>query len=144
MNYISYFTVYVFFSSRRRHTRCALVTGVQTLLFRSPSAAAALGKAEEDAGDRNQKQGGDRHRQQGEAAPRPARARMAPGRLGVGRVGPVDRRLAARHLAPRRGRLLAVSDHAPSSLTSWPARQQPTAVAAWAGSSGTERQSPRL
>src|SRR3546814_4366350 len=25
-----------FFSSRRRHTRCALVTGVQTLLFRSP------------------------------------------------------------------------------------------------------------
>src|SRR3546814_11116371 len=85
MNYISYFTVYVFFSSRRRHTRCALVTGVQTLLFRSPSAAAALGKAEEDAGDRNQKQGGDRHRQQGEAAPRPARARMAPGRLGVGR-----------------------------------------------------------
>src|SRR3546814_1531458 len=24
-----------FFSSRRRHTRCALVTGVQTLLFRS-------------------------------------------------------------------------------------------------------------
>src|SRR3546814_5352562 len=25
-----------FFSSRRRHTRCALVTGVQTWLFRSP------------------------------------------------------------------------------------------------------------
>src|SRR3546814_8968366 len=24
-----------FFSSRRRHTRCALVTGVQTVLFRS-------------------------------------------------------------------------------------------------------------
>src|SRR3546814_9546942 len=26
----SYFIVFVFFSSRRRHTRCALVTGVQT------------------------------------------------------------------------------------------------------------------
>src|SRR3546814_9197840 len=26
---------YFFFSSRRRHTRCALVTGVQTVLFRS-------------------------------------------------------------------------------------------------------------
>src|SRR3546814_1830003 len=25
-----------FFSSRRRHTRCALVTGVQTCAFRSP------------------------------------------------------------------------------------------------------------
>src|SRR3546814_7514261 len=25
----------LFFSSRRRHTRCALVTGVQTVLFRS-------------------------------------------------------------------------------------------------------------
>src|SRR3546814_19655987 len=99
------------------------------------SAAAALGKAEEDAGDRNQKQGGDRHRQQGEAAPRPARARMAPGRLGAGRVGPVDRRLAARHLAPRPGRLLAVSDHPPSSLTAWPALPQPPAVAARAASS---------
>src|SRR3546814_3093311 len=30
--------IYVFFfSSRRRHTRCALVTGVQTWLFRSPT-----------------------------------------------------------------------------------------------------------
>src|SRR3546814_5229254 len=28
-----------FFSSRRRHTRCALVTGVQRVLFRSPEAA---------------------------------------------------------------------------------------------------------
>src|SRR3546814_2071702 len=27
--------LFFFFSSRRRHTRCALVTGVQTLLFRS-------------------------------------------------------------------------------------------------------------
>src|SRR3546814_6802095 len=27
--------VYFFFSSRRRHTRCALVTGVQTCAFRS-------------------------------------------------------------------------------------------------------------
>src|SRR3546814_10561460 len=26
---------FFFFSSRRRHTRCALVTGVQTVLFRS-------------------------------------------------------------------------------------------------------------
>src|SRR3546814_2622300 len=29
------FCVVFFFSSRRRHTRCALVTGVQTVLFRS-------------------------------------------------------------------------------------------------------------
>src|SRR3546814_3562012 len=29
--------VFVFFSSRRRHTRCALVTGVQTWLFRAPA-----------------------------------------------------------------------------------------------------------
>src|SRR3546814_6421682 len=28
-----------FFSSRRRHTRCALVTGVQRVLFRSPERA---------------------------------------------------------------------------------------------------------
>src|SRR3546814_8509606 len=27
--------LFFFFSSRRRHTRCALVTGVQTVLFRS-------------------------------------------------------------------------------------------------------------
>src|SRR3546814_6612513 len=31
------FIVFCFFSSRRRHTRCALVTGVQTVLFRSPA-----------------------------------------------------------------------------------------------------------
>src|SRR3546814_16065977 len=31
-----------FFSSRRRHTRCALVTGVQTLLFRSVYAGSGL------------------------------------------------------------------------------------------------------
>src|SRR3546814_2635057 len=29
------FVFVFFFSSRRRHTRCALVTGVQTVLFRS-------------------------------------------------------------------------------------------------------------
>src|SRR3546814_10452467 len=29
------FVYFFFFSSRRRHTRCALVTGVQTVLFRS-------------------------------------------------------------------------------------------------------------
>src|SRR3546814_9251853 len=29
------FELFFFFSSRRRHTRCALVTGVQTWLFRS-------------------------------------------------------------------------------------------------------------
>src|SRR3546814_8914058 len=29
------FYLYFFFSSRRRHTRCALVTGVQRVLFRS-------------------------------------------------------------------------------------------------------------
>src|SRR3546814_1888747 len=36
---VSYLMILVwssfFFSSRRRHTRCALVTGVQTVLFRS-------------------------------------------------------------------------------------------------------------
>src|SRR3546814_2929765 len=31
-----------FFSSRRRHTRCALVTGVQTCVFRSNLPSAAL------------------------------------------------------------------------------------------------------
>src|SRR3546814_5039514 len=34
--------LYFFFSSRRRHTRCALVTGVQRVLFRSIAAAASL------------------------------------------------------------------------------------------------------
>src|SRR3546814_6790770 len=34
---------FLFFSSRRRHTSCALVTGVQRVLFRSR--CAALGKA---------------------------------------------------------------------------------------------------
>src|SRR3546814_4366168 len=34
---------YVYFSSRRRHTRCALVTGVQTWLFRSAVEAGAQG-----------------------------------------------------------------------------------------------------
>src|SRR3546814_10725153 len=29
--------LFFFFSSRRRHTRCALVTGVQRVLFRSPT-----------------------------------------------------------------------------------------------------------
>src|SRR3546814_17602130 len=33
-----------FFSSRRRHTRCALVTGFQTVLFRSDRFAARLGR----------------------------------------------------------------------------------------------------
>src|SRR3546814_3921029 len=31
---------FFFFSSRRRHTRCALVTGVQTVLFRSAGSGA--------------------------------------------------------------------------------------------------------
>src|SRR3546814_2671020 len=31
-----YYVLLFFFSSRRRHTRCALVTGVQRVLFRSP------------------------------------------------------------------------------------------------------------
>src|SRR3546814_4501988 len=35
--YSRFFYLFVFFfSSRRRHTRCALVTGVQSVLFRSP------------------------------------------------------------------------------------------------------------
>src|SRR3546814_7441548 len=33
--------VFFFFSSRRRHTRCALVTGVRRVLFRSAQALAA-------------------------------------------------------------------------------------------------------
>src|SRR3546814_3534457 len=33
-------TLVFFFSSRRRHTKCALVTGVQTVLFRSVHAVA--------------------------------------------------------------------------------------------------------
>src|SRR3546814_5642150 len=35
--------VLFFFSSRRRHTRCALVTGVQTVLFRSVPAVLIAG-----------------------------------------------------------------------------------------------------
>src|SRR3546814_3101312 len=40
------FVVFFFFSSRRRHTRCALVTGVQTCalpIFATTSAAEAMG-----------------------------------------------------------------------------------------------------
>src|SRR3546814_5487797 len=40
-----YDLVYVFFSSRRRHTRCALVTGVQTCalpIYRGPMTPTAL------------------------------------------------------------------------------------------------------
>src|SRR3546814_3151309 len=39
----SEYPLFFFLSSRRRHTSCALVTGVQTLLFRSVSAALAFG-----------------------------------------------------------------------------------------------------
>src|SRR3546814_13215990 len=35
-----FFMLFVFLSSRRRHTRCALVTGVQRVLFRSAAGAA--------------------------------------------------------------------------------------------------------
>src|SRR3546814_19757565 len=35
--YISSVLLFFFFSCRRRHTSCALVTGVQRVLFRSPS-----------------------------------------------------------------------------------------------------------
>src|SRR3546814_12034053 len=38
-----FYCVFFFFSSRRRHTRCALVTGVQTWLFRSQLARGAGG-----------------------------------------------------------------------------------------------------
>src|SRR3546814_3609391 len=41
---IVYLFFVFFFSSRRRHTRCALVTGVQTWLFRSPAQGAERGK----------------------------------------------------------------------------------------------------
>src|SRR3546814_5605258 len=34
--------MYFFFSSRRRHTRCALVTGVRRVLFRSTPANSSL------------------------------------------------------------------------------------------------------
>src|SRR3546814_19655756 len=37
-----WFYCFFFFSSRRRHTRCALVTGVQTVLFRSVEALYAV------------------------------------------------------------------------------------------------------
>src|SRR3546814_7495115 len=39
-DYVDGFIYLFFFSSRRRHTRCALVTGVQTVLFRSTKFAA--------------------------------------------------------------------------------------------------------
>src|SRR3546814_5203299 len=41
--YISLFLCSFFFSSRRRHTRCALVTGVQTCALPISSTAAPLG-----------------------------------------------------------------------------------------------------
>src|SRR3546814_2385094 len=34
-SHVSFIRIFFFFSSRRRHTRCALVTGVQTCAFRS-------------------------------------------------------------------------------------------------------------
>src|SRR3546814_3060609 len=37
--------LYVFFTSRRRHTRCALVTGVRRVLFRSRRRSAAERRA---------------------------------------------------------------------------------------------------
>src|SRR3546814_1112631 len=43
---------YFFFSSRRRHTRCALVTGVQTWLFRSSTSSQPQNKPSTKACDR--------------------------------------------------------------------------------------------
>src|SRR3546814_7312577 len=40
--YVCCFVFCFFFSSRRRHTRCALVTGVQRVLFRSPVARSGV------------------------------------------------------------------------------------------------------
>src|SRR3546814_3289008 len=42
---LSWFSVALFFSSRRRHTRCALVTGVQTCALPISPCAAHIGAA---------------------------------------------------------------------------------------------------
>src|SRR3546814_6471623 len=50
INLIHYLSIFFFFSSRRRHTRCALVTGVQTCalpICRREQAAETLLKGEE-------------------------------------------------------------------------------------------------
>src|SRR3546814_7551719 len=47
---VSVTNVYFFFSSRRRHTRCALVTGVQTCALPILTAAAVTATAEQDFG----------------------------------------------------------------------------------------------
>src|SRR3546814_1171360 len=42
LSFCLYFILYFFFSSRRRHTRCALVTGVQTCALPISSTSAEL------------------------------------------------------------------------------------------------------
>src|SRR3546814_16545883 len=56
--------IYFFFSSRRRHTRCALVTGVQTVLFRSTSPGPSPNISGSGWRTRRRNTGGDKYRNQ--------------------------------------------------------------------------------
>src|SRR3546814_10137251 len=49
--FVSSFLSSFFFSSRRRHTRCALVTGVQTVLFRSAGHVGLLAVSKTQSAD---------------------------------------------------------------------------------------------
>src|SRR3546814_10824237 len=62
---VLFFSVFFFFSSRRRHTRCALVTGVQTCalpISTEPREEVASGGIEEERPDEDR----TNHRQTGE------------------------------------------------------------------------------
>src|SRR3546814_338747 len=77
------FTALFFFSSRRRHTRCALVTGVQTCALPIYDAGDPLGiggAAAHDAGDL-------------------LLERADLGAFGTAGIGVIDRRLRAREVA---------------------------------------------
>src|SRR3546814_10297269 len=67
--YVDYYFIF-FFSSRRRHTRCALVTGVQTCAL--PICGEKAGAEKARAEDANGKTA--RHRDDGEMAARPVNA----------------------------------------------------------------------
>src|SRR3546814_7448756 len=55
---ISCLCVFFFFSSRRRHTRCALVTGVQTCALPIWIVRLGVGREREDVGPPGKQQGG--------------------------------------------------------------------------------------
>src|SRR3546814_16478259 len=81
--------LFFFFSSRRRHTRCALVTGVQTCalpIWASPEAGHFL-----DRGDAGLRDRGRRRRASHQGRQRPSRRAGLCQRTGGGRGGAVRR-----------------------------------------------------